>query len=334
MTRARYSQVSLDDTPYYHCICRCVRRAFLCGQDDYSGQDYEHRRQWVVERLALLVDVFAVDLCAYAVMSNHYHVVLRVDRERAAGWSDKAVAERWMRLFSGPLLVQRWLRGETGEADTLKALESVAQWRERLFDLGWFMKCLNEHIARRANGEDDCKGRFWESRYKCQALLDEAALLSCMAYVDLNPVRAGMASTPEAADYTSVQQRSRALAADSAGDDAFAPRLAYLLDAESVDTDDSGALRGFWLMDYLQLVDATGRAVREGKRGAISGEAADVLTRLGIDQHAWLRHMRLRKQRQPLALGALVRVKAFAAATGRAWIAGQYSASVLGAVVV
>ena len=132
MTRARYSQVSLDDTPYYHCICRCVRRAFLCGQDDYSGQDYEHRRQWVVERLALLVDVFAVDLCAYAVMSNHYHVVLRVDRERAAGWSDKAVAERWMRLFSAPLLVQRWLRGETGEADTLKALESVAQWRERL----------------------------------------------------------------------------------------------------------------------------------------------------------------------------------------------------------
>lgn len=88
MTRARYSQVSLDDTPYYHCICRCVRRAFLCGQDDYSGQDYEHRRQWVVERLALLVDVFAVDLCAYAVVSNHYHVVLSVNRERATGWSD------------------------------------------------------------------------------------------------------------------------------------------------------------------------------------------------------------------------------------------------------
>jgi len=131
MTRARYSQVPLDDILYYHCICRCVRRAFLCGQDHYSGQAYEHRRQWVVERLALLVDVFAVNLCAYAVMSNHYHVVLRVDRERAAGWSDKAVAVRWMRLFSGSLLVQRWLRGETGEADTSKALKCVAQWRER-----------------------------------------------------------------------------------------------------------------------------------------------------------------------------------------------------------
>ena len=83
MTQSRASQISLDDTPYYHCICRCVRRAFLCGRDHCSGQDYEHRRQWVVDRLALLVQVFAVDLCAYAVMSNHYHLVLKVDRHRA-----------------------------------------------------------------------------------------------------------------------------------------------------------------------------------------------------------------------------------------------------------
>lgn len=170
MTRARYSQVSLDETPYYHCICRCVRRAFLCGKDHYSGQDYEHRREWVVERLAVLVEVFAIDLCAYAVMSNHYHVVLKVDRERAADWSDREVAERWMQLFSGHLLVKRWLRDEASEAETMKALEIVADWRERLFDLGWFMKCLNEYLARRANEEDCCKGRFWESRYKCQAL--------------------------------------------------------------------------------------------------------------------------------------------------------------------
>ena len=82
MTRARYTQVSLDSTPYYHCICRCVRRAFLCGQDHYSGQDYEHRRQWVVDRLAVLDEVFAIDLCAYAVMSNHYHVVVRLKQKK------------------------------------------------------------------------------------------------------------------------------------------------------------------------------------------------------------------------------------------------------------
>lgn len=84
-----------------------MRRAFLCGKDHYSGQDYEHRREWVVERLAILVEVFAIDLCAYAVMSNHYHVVLKVDRERAADWPDREVAERWMQLFSGNLLVKR-----------------------------------------------------------------------------------------------------------------------------------------------------------------------------------------------------------------------------------
>lgn len=211
MTRARRTQISLDETPYYHCICRCVRRAFLCGKDHYSGQDYAHRRQWVVDRLAVLVDMFAIDLCAYAVMSNHYHVVLRVDRSRALGWSDREVAEHWMRLFSGPLLVRRWLNHETGEGEALKALEIIEKWRERLYDIGWFMRCLNEHLARLANDEDNCKGRFWEGRYKCQALLDEKAVLSCMAYVDLNPVRAGMAATPEASEYTSVQQRANAL---------------------------------------------------------------------------------------------------------------------------
>ncbi len=105
MTRARYTQVSLDSTSYYHCICRCVRRAFLCGQD------YEHRRQWVVDRLAVLAKVFAIDLCAYAVMSNHYHVVLRINRNKALSWTDEEVAERWMKLFSGPLIVKRWVKG-------------------------------------------------------------------------------------------------------------------------------------------------------------------------------------------------------------------------------
>ena len=321
MTRARYTQVSLDSTPYYHCICRCVRRAFLCGQDHYSGQDYEHRRQWVVDRLAVLGEVFAIDLCAYAVMSNHYHVVVRLNQKQAQAWSDTEVAERWMRLFSGPLIVRRWLSGQTQEGEALKALEIVGQWRERLYDLGWFMKCLNEYLARRANEEDCCKGRFWEGRYKCQALLDEKALFQCMAYVDLNPVRADMASTPEASDYTSVKQRASEVKCRHATKKM--PRLLPMVDSETVEVEDDDTVCRFRLMDYLELVDSTGRAVRVDKRGAISERAAGVLDRLGIDERAWLRHMQPRKQRLPVAVGSLERLKAYAASTGRKWVSGQ-----------
>ncbi|MCK0154817.1 transposase [Alcanivorax sp. S6407] len=321
MTRARYSQVSLDSTSYYHCICRCVRRAFLCGQDHYSGQDYEHRRQWVVDRLAVLSGVFAIDLCAYAVMSNHYHVVLRINQKKALSWSDQEVAERWMQLFSGPLIVTRWLKGETVSAETLKALEIVQTWRERLYDLGWFMKCLNEYLARKANEEDCCKGRFWESRYKCQALLDEKAVLQCMAYVDLNPVRAAMAETPEESDYTSIQQRSEAVMSES--EDNLKPRLLPMVAANTAEAEDDDTVCRFRLMDYLELVDSTGRAVRDDKRGAISACAARVLDRLGIDEGAWLAHMKPRQQRQPVALGSLKQLQQYAQLTGRKWISGQ-----------
>ena len=232
-----------------------------------------------------------------------------------------------MMLFTGPLLVQRWLRDETGGAETLKAIEIVEEWRIRLYDLGWFMRCLNEHLARRANEEDDCKGRFWEGRYKSQALLDEKALLSCMAYVDLNPVRANMASTPEDSDYTSVQQRSREV--QKAKPETKTPALLPLVDAEHIESDDEATISRMRLMDYLELVDATGRALRSDKRGAIEGGAAGILDRLGVDQTTWLKHMRPRKQRVPLAIGPLAKVKAFAEATGRRWIAGQNAACAL-----
>lgn len=320
MTRARYQQVSLGETPYYHCICRCVRRAFLCGRDHYSGQDYEHRRQWVVDRLAVLAEVFAIDLCAYAVMSNHYHLVVRINQQQALGWSDREVAERWMQLFSGPLIVKRWLKGETKDAEDLKAQEIVDTWRERLHDLGWFMKCLNEHLARKANEEDCCKGRFWGSRYKCQALLDEKAVLQCMAYVDLNPVRAGMADTPENADYTSIKQRSEKI---QSGKSMNVPALLPMVDAENTETADHDTVCRFRLMDYLELVDSTGRAVRDDKRGSISAHAAGVLDRLGIDERAWLAHMKPRQRRQPIAMGTLEKLKEYAQNTGRKWVAGQ-----------
>ena len=191
MPRPRNTLLSLDVTPYYHCISRCVRRAFLCGEDSHSGRSFEHRRGWIEQRLLELADIFAIDIAAYAVMSNHYHVVLHIDTEQAQLWSECEVVERWHRLFNGSLLSQRYSRGEALTQAESKALaEVIATWRQRLVSISWFMRCLNEPIARAANREDDVSGRFWEGRFKSQALLDEKALVACMAYVDLNPIRA------------------------------------------------------------------------------------------------------------------------------------------------
>ena len=270
MPQARKRLISLDDTPYYHCISRCVRRAFLCGKDPVTGFDFEHRRQWIVNRIKILSSIFAIDLCAYAVMSNHYHIVIRVNSEQAKNWSDQEVVERWTKLFSGSLLIKQLLAGMClGTAEQAHVARLVSTWRQRLTDLSWYMRCLNEPIARIANKEDDCTGRFWEGRFTSQALLDERALLACMAYVDLNPIRAGLAKTPEQSNYTSIQERIQQ--PDN-------PTLRVF--AEHSD-DDVGI--PFSLTDYLQLVDWAGREIRHGKKGFISQHQPPILNRLGMD---------------------------------------------------
>lgn len=275
----------------------------------------------------MLVDIFAIDLCGYGVMSNHYHLVLRINQRKAVSWTDLEVAERWMMLFSGPMVVKYWARGETDAAESQQALEFIRQWRDRFYDLGWFMKCLNEHLARKANEEDCCKGRFWESRYKCQALLDEKALLSCLAYVDLNPVRAAMAQGPEDSDYTSVQQRVEGLGLKETGEKTSQPTLLPLVDTDSVEAEDEDTICRVRLMDYLELVDSTGRVVRGDKRGVISVQAVSILERIGIDERAWLAHMKTRRERQSVAMGSLSRLIEYARATGRRWVSAQRLAS-------
>ena len=170
MPKARYRQVSVESTPYYHCISRCVRRAFLCGKDSQTGYDFEHRRQWIIDRIKLLCSVFAVDLCAYAIMNNHYHIVVRINSEQVAEWSDEEVAKRWMQVFTGPVLMHQYLgNADLSHTEHKQVAKLFTTWRERLCDLSWFMRCINEPIARLANREEHCTGRFWEGRFKSQA---------------------------------------------------------------------------------------------------------------------------------------------------------------------
>lgn len=332
MTRARRQQISVEATPYYHCINRCVRRAFLCGTDRYSGKNFDHRREWMLQRLAVLTEIFAIDLCAYALMSNHYHVVLRIDVEKLAALSDREVAERWTQLFSGHVLVQRYLGGaslDNAERDVVSRM--LEECRARLGDISWFMRCLNENIARKANAEDGCKGRFWEGRFKSQALLDERALLACMAYVDLNPVRAAMAKTPETSEYTSVAQRAKALHSGSEHQTSDLPRLLPFISAENVDATWQASLCEVRLMDYFELIDWTGRALRDNKRGVINRSAPPILERLGIGHHEWLKHMTPRPNRFLQAIGSLTALRHYAHAIGQKWICETKRASLVSA---
>jgi len=210
MTLARKNQVCLEATPYYHLMNRCVRRSFLCGYDKLTKTDYSHRKQWILDRIKYLVDSFAIRVCAYAIMDNHYHLVICVDSTNAEQWTADEVLARYGRIHSTKHI--RDLLDNKADLTTEQRNridQTIKTWRERLKSISWFEKSLNEPIARSANLEDKVNGRFWQGRFKSQALLDEAALITCMAYVDLNPMRAGITNSLETSDFTSIQARMR-----------------------------------------------------------------------------------------------------------------------------
>ncbi|WP_440223682.1 transposase [Dokdonella sp. MW10] len=317
MTTARHRLVDRNQSGFYHCISRCVRRAWLCGVDALSGRSFEHRRKWVEQRLLELADIFAVGLYAYAVMSNHTHVVLRVDPRTARAWSDEEVAVRWVRLF--PARIDGMVdteRCREKEGALLRNADRLATCRERLGDLSWFMRALNEPIARRANEEDACTGRFWEGRYTCQALLDEAAVLACMNYVDLNPVRAGIAEDLPRSHHTGVKRRIENLGEHDAA--APLPALAGI--------EPGFAVLAISTASYLDLVDWTARLTRPDKRGHITADTPPILQKLGLRDTAWERHVLGIETRYSRAVGSAQSLIDKAAVMGQRWLKGVSAA--------
>jgi putative transposase len=329
VTTARKTLISVRDTPYYHVVSRCVRRAWLWGVDEYASRDYSHRKAWVLERLRQLASVFAIDVCAYAVMSNHYHLVLHVAQERAAAWSDVEVVERWTRLFSRPPLIERW-QSKTciSDAERDAATHLIGLWRSRLVDVSWYMRCLNEYLARRANQEENCKGRFWEGRFKSQALLDEAGLLTAMAYVDLNPVRAGMVGTLEQSPFTSVHQRIRELTplqrpVSKTIPESTEQRVPLMPFADLADGQEHVP---FSFPEYVRLLNWTARARTMRDRREVCDHVPVIAQRLKIDSAAW--HVTMTEVSNVFgrALGRLARMRLHAKRLGQRWIRGQREA--------
>lgn len=306
MAVPRSRLVRSDIQGMYHCISRCVRRAFLCGKDSLTNRDYEHRKEWLRQRIKELASIFYIDVCSYGIMQNHFHIVLRIRPESSKSASRFDIAMRWWQLFPG----RRDVCNQPEEPSDIE-LENVlegegreAEIRQRLSSLSWFMRCLKEDIAKRANKEDECTGHFWEGRFKSIALLDSAAVLACTAYVDLNPIRAGVAETPEESDYTSAQDRIVARQAKK--------ELSYLK-AQKVTNEDQpssiflkerlkrdewlcplqhdGIRKGFLNISvdrYLEILDWTGRRIKDGKKGRIPRNLAPILERLEVDHDEWV----------------------------------------------
>lgn len=250
------------------------------------------------------------------------HLVVYVDQRRSKSLTQKEVVERWTQLFRAPTVVERWCNGKATQVERKLAELIIEKWRKRLCDLSWFMKCLNEHLARRANAEDDCDGRFWQGRFRSQALLDEAGLLTAMAYVDLNPVRAGIASAPEHSKFTSIYERIRRLQTRDAEQSANLSAVQVPLQSFPGEDGQGRPTIPFNLDDYLQLVDWTGRAVLDDKRGHIDASLPPIMRRLNIDPRAWQSAMQPRGNVFGRALGRLDHLRLHAQTLRQSWVRG------------
>ena len=338
MTTARKLLLSPGKDAIYHCWSRCVRRSFLCGVDSYTGKCFDHRKEWVRSRMQFLSKVFAIEVLAYALMSNHKHSLLRTLTKLLQSWSPEEVARRWLLLYP---------KGRDEEGNPIEPTEQqiseitrskkrVRELRKRLGSISWYMKALNEHIARKANEEDGCTGSFWEGRFKSKRIEDEAGLVACSVYIDLNPVRAKLAQTPEDSEFTSIQER--ALSVKKETQNTIAPQtessppshpakespaepLLWIAPLQKTKTQ-AGYL-DMTLESYLTLVDITGRMLQEGKAGQIPEELPPIMERLGIEPSGWRKLTTECAERFSVAIGSLESLKEAASRMGKQWVKGQ-----------
>lgn len=308
MTQARSSLIPPGQAGTFHCVQRCVRRAFLCGVDRYTGRSFEHRKDWVEQRLMLLAECFAIAIHAYAVMSNHLHLIVQLEPAVVEQWSDNDVATRWVRLF--PPREDTSIAHDRKRDALISDRERMSTIRTRLGDLSWLMRCLAEPIARAANAEDDCKGRFWEGRYKAQVLCDDRAVLAAMAYVDLNPIRAGVACELAQSHHTSVRVRLEEASHDTAKA-ALRPVAGSLVAGLPIR-----------LGEYLALLEWTGRQVRPGKRGSIPVDAPSVLAMLDTEPCRWAMRVKAIGSGYWRAVGEVHDLLEIAQHLGQRWLKG------------
>jgi hypothetical protein len=339
MTIARKNIVDNEVPGFYHCLNRCVRRTFLCGIDELTGKDYSHRKDWMENRIIELSGIFAVEVFALAVMSNHYHIVTYLNPKEPQNWSPEEVADRWLNAYGSKhnnprVAKQRELKKQAIIADK----EKIALYRERLGSLSWFMSRLNEPLAKMSNNEDKvnavgresalgyyCTGRFWEGRFTSQALLDEAAVFSAMAYVDLNPIRAKITQRLEESHNTSIKKRLDAIKEKSP-----AEVQAYLdSTVMAISNNVKTKKLPMTLRSYIELVEWTGKNIIHPNKAAMPKNIQSCLSNLNLQQDHWLKQIENYGKNYCHVVGPAAMIKAKAKQLKRRWLKGVKSAKLL-----
>lgn len=320
---ARCASINPAQIQIVHVWNRCVRRAYLCGSDEFSGRDYEHRRDWARKRLEHLASAFAIDCITYCIMSNHTHQILRSRPDIVAGWDDRMVAIRWLSISPNYGVNGKPIEPKESEIQMIiNDRAKLDELRSRLSDISWWMRYFSHYMACRSNREDEVTGHFWESRFGSEVLDSEASTLACMIYVDLNPIRATNATTPEESDYTGAKDRIDdlriSLGTTNLGQQSLilASSMHSIHHWERLDNQHSGwmspveidevgdplgpdqeatgrrasrkGVLTISLARYLQLLDWVGRAIRSDKRGAIPSELDSILARIGLTEKSLL----------------------------------------------
>ena len=324
---ARVEVFSPEDVAVVHVMNRVVRRCFLLGQDPVTGKNYDHRKVWIEDQLRKLAAGFGIDLLGFAILSNHFHLILRSRPDCVEKWDDTEIARRWLTLC--PVRKDENGQGEEPNEAELNSIRNdpdrLKLIRSRLSDISWWMRLLCHNIALRANREDEETGRFFTSRFRAVRLLDEQALAACAAYVDLNPIRAAIAESLETSDFTSARRRIQAINYATSQAEPVKQEIPATSSESAATSDKKAASRpmpnpdrflsplplnerttksgpvlnkdgtrcsdkGFLPMssaDYLDLLDWTGRQLAKGKRGRIPHSVTPILKRLSLDRHAW-----------------------------------------------
>ncbi len=295
---ARAELFEASEVAVIHVLNRCVRRCFLLGDDPVSGKNFDHRKEWLENRLHRMAASFGIDLLCYSILSNHFHLVLRSRPDVVETWDATEVARRWCLLC--PKRKDSMGQPEEPNDFELNMIRNdpkrLKEIRSRLSDISWWMRLLTQPFAAWANKCEGETGRFFQGRFHAIRLCDESAILACAAYVDLNPIRAALAEALEKSDHTSVQRRIESLESTTRvkPDRHLAPltidELRDSIGPIPSQTYYRASDKGFLSMsieDYLKLLDWTARQIIPGKSGYTSEKVPPILDRLGLPKKDW-----------------------------------------------